>query len=187
MDPYIIATERLGLRRWLESDIEPFSKMNNDDDVMKYFPGKLNITETIALVEKINLDFNKNHFGLFAVENKLTTEFIGFTGFAIPTFDSFFTPCVEIGWRYKKEVWGQGFATEAAIACLVYGFNSLQFDEIVSFTSSINVQSEKVMGRIGMTHVTDFDHPKIENGNILCRHVLYQITKAEFDASRKKI
>ena len=126
-------------------------------------------------MQRIKLHFQKNDFGLFAVENKLTEQFIGFTGFNILAFESFFTPCVEIGWRYKKEVWGNGFATEAASACLRYGFEDLKFDKIVSFTSTLNKNSERLMRRIGMIYVTEFDHPNIEKENILCRHVLYQI------------
>lgn len=174
MASYILTTERLGLRRWIDEDIKPFCEMNKDIEVMKYFPKKLTNKETLEMVQRMNLHFDKNNFGLFAVENKSTKQFIGFTGFSIPTFKAFFTPCVEIGWRYKKEAWGQGFATEAANACLKYGFDVLGFDKIVSFTSVLNTNSEKVMRRIGMSYVTNFDHPKIKKNSPLCQHVLYQ-------------
>jgi len=160
MSLYIITTARLGLRKWLPSDIAPFTNMNQDETVMQYFPKTLTDEETIAMVTRINAHFEKHGFGLFAVEHKLTKEFIGYTGFAIPNFESFFTPCVEIGWRFKKEVWGQGFATEAAMACLRYGFENLGFDEVFSFTAAINIKSENVMQRIGMTHTGYLDHPK---------------------------
>ncbi|MEJ7676759.1 MAG: GNAT family N-acetyltransferase [Segetibacter sp.] len=177
MSNYIISAERLGLRRWIESDLKPFTAMNKDVQVMKYFPKTLTDKETFEMMQRINLHFDKNGFGLFAVESRLTKQFIGFTGFSIPTFESFFTPCIEIGWRYKKEAWGQGFATEAAKACLKYGFETLQFDKVVSFTSAINLNSEKVMKKIGMTKVGEFDHPKVEVTDILCKHVLYEIKK----------
>jgi [ribosomal protein S5]-alanine N-acetyltransferase len=175
MNSYILSTERLGLRRWIDSDITPFAEMNADADVMEYFPKTLTYSETLEMVQRINLHFDKNNFGLFAVEDKITKEFIGFTGFSIPTFDSFFTPCVEIGWRYKKEKWGHGYATESAKACLKYGFDTLNFSKIVSFTSSANRKSINVMEKIGMAYEADFDHPRIEKNSILCRHVLYQI------------
>src|SRR3982750_4564631 len=92
MNSYIITTERLGLRRWLPSDLAPFASMSKDETVMRYFPKMLTDEETCALIEKINVHFEKNKFGLFAVEDKLTKGFIGFTGFAIPDFESFFTP-----------------------------------------------------------------------------------------------
>lgn len=172
----IIVTERLYLRQWIDADITPFAQMNSDSDVMKYFPKKLSESETKEMINRINLSFDKNNFGLFAVENKSTGEFIGFTGFSIPQFEAFFTPCIEIGWRYKKESWGQGFATEAAISCIVYGFKTLRFGKIVSFTSAINKKSISVMEKIGMKYVADFNHPKIEETNCLCRHLLYEIT-----------
>ena len=178
MIDYIISTERLGLRTWIESDIDPFVQMNEDKEVMKYFLKTLSHSESVEMMKRIQLHFQNNGFGLYAVEHKETKQFIGFTGFSIPTFDASFTPCIEIGWRFKKEFWRQGLATEAALACLTYGFDILNFDQIVSFTSVLNVNSEKVMKRIGMTFQEYFDHPKVENNNPLLRHVLYTIDNA---------
>jgi RimJ/RimL family protein N-acetyltransferase len=176
MNSYIISTKRLGLRKWKDSDILPFAEMNADPEVMKYFPNIFSEAETRSMVKRIQSHFGRNGFGLFAVEIKATGEFIGFTGFSIPGFESFFTPCVEIGWRYKKEFWGRGYATEAARACLTYGFETLQLKRIVSFTSPLNVNSERLMKRIGMNYAGDFDHPLIRKDHVLCRHVLYEIT-----------
>ncbi|MEP7080088.1 MAG: GNAT family N-acetyltransferase [Ginsengibacter sp.] len=174
MSPCIISTERLCLRKWIDSDSEPFIKMNSDQAVMEYFPQLSSEADTLSMINRINLAFEKNGFGLWAVEDKITKDFLGFTGFMIPQFESFFTPCIEIGWRFRKESWGQGLATEAAKACIDYGFNKLGFTKIVSFTSALNVKSEKVMQRIGMNYVANFDHPKIEKENLLCQHVLYE-------------
>ena len=178
MDNYIITTERLGLRRWVDTDTQPFIEMNSDPDVMKYFPKLLSEEETLLMIQRIHHGFEKNGFGLFAVENKRTFELLGFTGFSIPGFESYFTPCIEIGWRYKKKAWGQGFATEAANACLQYGFSKLGFNKIVSFTATININSEKLMQRIGMKKMNEFDHPNIAKTHPVCRHVLYEITCA---------
>ncbi len=175
MNNYIISTQRLGLRRWIDTDTQPFIEMNSDPEVMKYFPRLFTKEETLLIIQRINKGFEKNGFGLLAVENKQTQEFLGFTGFSIPGFESFFTPCIEIGWRYNKQAWGQGFATEAANACLQYGFSTLGFDKVVSFTASINTRSEKLMQRIGMKKINEFDHPNIEKISPVCRHVLYEI------------
>ena len=170
---YIISTPRLGLRRWVESDAEPFITMNSDPIVMEFFPKLLTSEETRNMIQRIDLSFEQHGYGLFAVEKKSTEEFLGFTGFARPVFESWFTPCMEIGWRYKQQAWGNGYATEAAAACLAYGFQTLHFDKVFSFTSILNGRSEKVMKRIGLTRMAEFDHPKIEQGHALCRHVLY--------------
>jgi len=177
MMEYIITTERLGLRRWTEDDYLPFAKMNKDKEVMQYFPSLLTDEETTAMINRINLHFEKHGFGLFALEKLSTKEFIGYTGFMVPSFESSFTPCVEIGWRLRKEDWGKGYATEAAKACLRYGFEVLGFKKIYSFTSTINLRSEKVMQSIGMIKEGEFDHPKIALDHPLCRHVLYTIEK----------
>jgi len=174
---YIISTERLGLRKWKEPDIIPFASLNVDEEVMRYFPKTLNYDQTYEMVERIRLHFENHGFGLYAVEKKDTNEFIGFTGFSIPAFDSFFTPCIEIGWRFKKEEWNKGFATEAAKACLDFGFKKLNFDKVVSFTAIVNTRSENVMKRIGMTKTGEFNHPKIDTGSPLCRHLLYELKK----------
>ncbi len=88
-------------------------------------------------MKRINSHFEQHGFGLLAVEKLNTKEFIGYAGFMIPPFESFFTPCIEIGWRLKKEEWNKGYATEAAQACLKYGFDTLQFKTLYSFTAVI--------------------------------------------------
>jgi len=176
----IISTERLGLRHWLESDIVPLAQMNSDKQVMQYFPNTLSFDESVEMLNRINNHFNGNSFGLYAVELKSTNEFIGFTGFSIPGFETDFTPCIEIGWRFRKEVLGNGYATEAARACLQYGFETLKFDTILSFTAVPNKPSEKLMKRIGMQYLGRFEHPKIEKDHPLCEHVLYQSTREDY-------
>ncbi len=174
MDSLII-TERLKLRKWVDTDLLPFSEMNKDPDVMKYFPSVLSDDETATMMNRIKTHFNEHGFGLFGIEKLATGVFMGFTGFMIPKFTSFFTPCIEIGWRIKKEEWNNGYATEAAKACLQYGFETLHFEKVYSFTSTINDKSERVMQKIGMTKEGEFNHPNIPVESPLCRHVLYKI------------
>ena len=89
--------------------------------------------------------------------------FIGFVGLAEPRFEAPFTPCVEIGWRLRRDAWGHGYATEAAEAVLAHGFETLHLPEIVSFTTVANEPSQAVMRRLGMHHdpADDFDHPSV--------------------------
>jgi len=90
---------------------------------------------------------------------------------------------VEIGWRLAIESWGKGYATEAARASLDHGFGDLGLNEIVSFTVPDNSRSRRVMERIGMIHnsADDFDHPSLEEGHRLRRHVLYRIKREAWD------
>nr|WP_281260064.1 GNAT family N-acetyltransferase [Alkalibacterium olivapovliticus] len=167
------------LRDWKESDIDMFSQMNKDSDVMAYFPKTLTEKETLNLYTKIQTEFDQFGYGLYAVELKSTGEFIGFTGFHWATFESSFTPCIEIGWRLKKESWGKGYATEGAMACLNVGFTQLNFDKIISFTAAINDPSRRVMEKIGLTYVKNFDFPGIDNKHLI-NHVLFSLDRQSY-------
>lgn len=179
-----IETPRLLLRDWKESDIDSFVKMNLDGEVMKYFPKLLTESETYDLYNKICAEFKEFGYGLYAVELKEDEEFIGFTGFHWATFEASFTPCIEIGWRLKKEYWGNGYSTEGAQACLEHGFNHLGFKKIISFTADINKPSMNVMNKIGLTYVKNFDFPNL-NDEKLKNHVLYSIDDKEYFSTNK--
>jgi RimJ/RimL family protein N-acetyltransferase len=179
MTAQTLTTDRLLLRPWRPSDRAPFAALNADPEVMRYFPKLLTREESDAFVDRIEANFAARGWGLWAVEVIDGPEFIGFVGLNVPGFEAAFTPCVEVGWRLAKEHWGNGYATEAARAATHYGFQVLELDEIVSFTSTVNRPSRAVMERIGMTHdaAEDFDHPNVPPGHELCRHVLYRLAK----------
>jgi RimJ/RimL family protein N-acetyltransferase len=179
MQNIFIETPRLILRQWKQSDEEPYISLNADPEVMEYFPSVKTPTETLAQIERIAAYIDKNGYGFWAVERKDNQQFIGFTGICEPGFDAHFTPCIEVGWRLSKENWGHGFATEAALACLDFGFDKLSLKEIYSFTSIHNYRSEKVMQRIGMEKAGEFDHPLIADGHWLKKHVVYKISSGK--------
>lgn len=168
-------TKRLVFRDWNEQDLNEFRIMNKDTRVMEYFKKILNKEETDRFYNAIQDEFRNYGYGLYAVETRHNNDFIGFIGFHWANFNSQFTPCIEIGWRLKYEAWGNGFATEGAKACLKYGFDTLGFNKIYSFTSKINLSSENVMKKVGMVKVMEFEHPNIMENNPLRKHVLYSI------------
>lgn len=176
-DKYKFTSERLGFRAWDENDIEPFAAMNSNKSVMEYFPKTLSKVESKKFVKKIITVFNTYEYGLYAVDELQTNEFIGFIGFSHPSFELEFDPFIEIGWRLKEDKWNKGFATEGAKRCLKFGFEELNFEDIYSFTSKVNKRSERVMQKIGMKKIREFEHPNIEVGNLLKPHVLYKIEK----------
>ncbi len=102
-----IETPRLSLRDWNTHDLAPFIRMNQDSDVMRFFPKPLSPSETTAFYERIQHSFHENGYGLYAVEVKASGEFIGFIGFNRASFEAPFTPCIEIGWRLKKRSLGE--------------------------------------------------------------------------------
>ena len=143
---------------------------------MEYFPSTLSSPESDVLADAISSHLDEHGWGLWAVDIPEVTSFAGFIGLSRPRFEAHFTPCTEVGWRLDPEFWGHGYATEGAMAALRFGFDTLGFDEIVSFTTASNMPSRRVMERIGMTHDPrdDFDHPSLAVGHKLRRHVLYR-------------
>ena len=175
----MINTERLIFREWKGSDLELFAEINACKQVCEFLPGPLSRKESDLFAEKIICHFEKNGYGLYALELERAGKFIGFTGLNIPELISNFMPAVEIGWRLAYNYWGKGYATEAAIAVLAYGFDKLALKEIVSFTVPANIRSRRVMERIGLHHNKndDFNHPNFGDGHRLQKHVLYRLRK----------
>ncbi len=179
--PHELRTERLYLRRWRASDRLPFAQMNGDPRVMEFFPGLLSQQESDAVVDRIEAHFQQRGFGMWAVEIPGMVPFAGFIGLSIPRFEAHFTPCIEVGWRLDAAYWNRGYATEGARAALEFGFHWLRAEQIVSFTVPLNVRSQRVMEKLGMTRSPDddFDHPLLAEGHPLRRHVLYRRKRPE--------
>jgi RimJ/RimL family protein N-acetyltransferase len=168
------------LRPWRDSDLPTFAALNADPRVMEFLPTVLDRVASDAMATRIRDHFARHGFGLWAVEVPGGSDFIGFVGLHIPTFETHFTPCVEIGWRLAYDHWGRGHATTAARRALDFAFAKLNCSEVVSFTVPHNVRSRRVMERLGMTHDADddFDHPVLPAGHPLRRHVLYRLARS---------
>lgn len=178
-DSYLIKTERLGLRNWESKDLDPMATINADPEVMEFFPKRATKKETALFIKRMQENYNDHGFCYFAVDVLATNEFIGFVGLLKQTYESPFTPCVDIGWRLKKSSWGKGYATEGAKACLEYGFHELGLESIYSVASVINTKSTNVMRKIGMTKLLEFDHPKILNFKKIKRCEVYRLLAEE--------
>jgi RimJ/RimL family protein N-acetyltransferase len=179
-----IETDRLLMRRWRDSDREPFAALNGDPQTMRFFPATLDRSASDAVVDRIEARFDELGYGLWALEVAATGEFIGFTGLNGPVGDGI--PAaggVEIGWRLARNAWHQGYATEAAAAALDLAFTAVGLAEIWSFTAVLNEPSQAVMRRIGLTEVTRFDHPRIPTGHPLRPHVLFHLASPAASAS----
>lgn len=170
-----LRTDRLLLRHWQDSDLDPWAATNADPEVREHFPDLLTREQSAASIAHFQAGLDRRGYGLWAVEVLATGEFIGFTGLD-PVDEGMPFTGVEIGWRLTRSAWGHGYATEAALACLDFAFKTLELPEIVSMTTTTNLRSQAVMRRIGMTRdpAADFDHPNVPDGP-LRRHVLYRI------------
>lgn len=167
-------TPRLALRAWREKDLPEFAAMNADERVMEYFPATLTAEESADLLDRIRDEFSTEGFGPYAVERLSDGELLGFTGLHRVTFSGGLEGQVEILWRLRHDAWGQGYATEAARACIAHAAK-LGIPELVAFTFVGNGRSRRVMQKLGMTCVGEFDHPVLPEGHPLRRHALYRI------------
>jgi len=174
-----IETPRLILRDWRDSDVEAYVQMNADPRVTKFFPHRYTRERSETTAAMIREQLARNGYGWWAVEVRGGTPFAGVIALQAVPFQAPFTPANEIGWRFAFEHWGKGYATEGARAALEFAFDELKWPEVIAFTAASNIRSQRVMERLGMTHDPrdSFDHPKIESGHPLRRHVLYRVRK----------
>jgi RimJ/RimL family protein N-acetyltransferase len=124
-----LVTTRLRLRSWNDEDVAPMLAMSTDPEVMRHFPRVMTAKEVRAFVVRQRSLLAVGEPGLYAVERRDDSSFVGFVGLATQTFEAPFTPCVEVGWRLVRDAWGHGFATEAARAALRHGFEDLGLRE----------------------------------------------------------
>lgn len=175
-----LETPRLRLRQWRDSDREPFAALNSDPEVMEYFAAPLSRQASDASIAAWQSQFAERGWSNWAVEERASGRFGGFVGLTVPVRTLPFSPCVEIGWRLSRDLWGKGYATEAAREVLRIGFEQISLDEIVSFTTVRNGRSRAVMERIGMKRHDDFDYPAFPDGHPLRRHCLYRLTRSQW-------
>lgn len=175
-----ITTERLHLRHWDKaSDSKAFHRLNNDPEVMHFFPGRKTRSESDALLDRIEQQIVRNGYSWSAILTRGTNEIVGFGGIAKVEAEFPNGPSAEIGWRFVPETWSNGYASEMGTAILRYGFEELKLPEILSFGVVENDKSFAVMKRIGMQRFEegDFDHPNIDANQYpdLLRHHCYRL------------
>ncbi len=175
----VLRTSRLVLRGWTDADRAPFAALNADPEVMAHFPSTLSRAESDTYLDRARAGLEGRGWGLWAVELVDGGGLVGAIGLNPVTFDVPFAPTVELAWRLDRAHWGRGLAPEGAAAAVDHAFTSLDLDEVVAFTTTTNVASQRVMQKLGMRTdpAEDFDHPAIAEGHPLRRHVLYRLRR----------
>ncbi len=166
----IIETPRLLLREFVLNDAENIWELNSDPEVIKYTGDPP--FETIEKAREFLLnykDYEKNSFGRWAVITKASNSFIGWCGLKFNEQN-----LVDIGFRFFRREWNKGYATEAAHACLVYGFKELNLNEIIGRVARQNKASIKVLEKLSM------DYWKNDNCKGIEDSLYYRITKEQY-------
>jgi RimJ/RimL family protein N-acetyltransferase len=173
-----IRTERLIMRRWRESDREPFAALNGDAETMRYFPSTLSRAESDAMIDRIEGLFDGQGYGLWALEVAGDGEFIGFAGLNPMPAGLPGAGGLEVGYRLSRAAWHRGYATEAARAAVDVAFCGAGKAEIFSMTAVLNEPSQAVMRRLGLAEFARFDHSRIPEGSPLRPHVVYRLERS---------
>ena len=150
----VLETERTYLRELTIADAESFYRLNLDKEVVQYTGDVAFESINHAKLFLENYDqYAKYGIGRWAVIHKETEEFLGWCGlkFTLTPYE------YDIGFRFFKKHWNQGYATETAKACIEYGFNTMQVARIIGRAMKANVASVKVLEKIGLGYERDFD------------------------------
>lgn len=171
----MITTDRLALRPPVDADRPGVAEMNGDPRVGDWLGGVRDRAASDAFLDQHMAHIAEHGFGFWVVERKADARVIGMTGLWWVPPELGMAPVVEIGWRFRPDAWGQGYATEAARAALDHGFEKLKLPEIIAFTARTNLASQNVMRRLGMVHAPerDFEHPGLAEDHPLRAHVTF--------------
>lgn len=154
------ATERLILRELIPSDEKGMFTLDADPEVHKYLGNQpvTSMEEIRAAIRFIRQQYVDNGIGRWAVIEKATNQFVGWAGLKLIT-----TPInnrvgyYDLGYRFIKQYWGKGYASEAAKAIVDYGFNRMGLKEIYGMVETGNIASRKVLEKAGLKYLETFE------------------------------
>ncbi|GHV48949.1 acetyltransferase [Spirochaetia bacterium] len=168
----LVETERLYLREFTINDINDLSKILQDIEVMYAWEHSFSDEEVNNWFNKNSESYIKNGFGFWAVIHKTTNKLLGYCGITIQKING--NDLLEIGYSLKKIYWHKGYATEAALGCKNYAFETLKAKKIYSIIRENNISSQNVAKRIGMEKI---DETIKHYYNIDMLHYIFQINK----------
>lgn len=168
--PIQLETSRLVMKQFCEEDAHYLFELNSDPDVTRYVGegAFISIEDVYTFIRNYG-QYERYKMGRLNLFDKQTGEFIGWCGLKFLEDNS----QVDLGYRLLKRHWGKGYATEASIACLDYGFNTLNLQKIIGTAMKENTASIRIFEKLGLKHSHDInDHGQP------C--VVYAITKDEW-------
>ena len=176
----ITETERLIIREIVSTDVDAMYELHSDPEVHRYLGNKI-ITSQEKLIKAIDslrqqyIDFG---VGRWAMIDKKTNEFIGWTGIEFVTKETNNYKCFyDLGYRLLKRFWGQGFATESAFASVDYAFDKLNTTEIYAMADIENEGSNKILKKVGLKFIETFDFEGI-------KHNWYKLERSKYEKQK---
>jgi RimJ/RimL family protein N-acetyltransferase len=145
----ILETPRLALRELVPDDAEAIARIICDQETMRYYPAPFTRADADEWIARNQRRYQANGHGLWAVLLKASGELIGDCGVVLQQVEG--EPLPEVGYHFRRDMWRQGFATEAARACFDWGFQHLPADFLISLIRPENAPSRRVAERNGLT------------------------------------
>jgi RimJ/RimL family protein N-acetyltransferase len=136
------------LRKFLLEDVEALFQCLGDSESMQFYSRPKTWEETMGWIKWCQKSYAAHGHGLWAVIFRENASCIGDCGLSIQMVDG--VPEPEIGYHIRKDYWKQGLATEAALACRDYAFDTLNMPRIISCMHPDNVPSRRVAEKVGM-------------------------------------
>ena len=144
----ILETERLVLRPFTPNDVEALEAVLGDPVAMEFYPAPLTREGVEGWIRKNLERYEKDGYGLNAIVLRETGEVIGDCGCVVQLVEE--REQVEIGYHVQRSLWGRGYATEAARACMIYAFHQLDAQRVISMIRPENVSSRRVAEKNGL-------------------------------------
>ena len=144
----VLATPRLLLREFIPPDVDALEDILGDPVAMQYYPAPFDRAEIESWVRRNRARYVHSGFGLWAVLPKHSDELIGDCGCFVRDFEGDFE--FEMAWHVRRDLWGRGYATEAAQYCIDYAFSRLGATRIIALVRPENKSSCRVAEKIGM-------------------------------------
>ena len=174
----MITTERLILRLPEPADRPALHAMWADPEVMAQLAPVKDADASDAVLLKHD-SYRDEGLGFWTVERKSDGSVIGFCGLKRGDAHNPIAGEVEAGWIIDKPYWRQGYAYEAMVAALLWGWANLPVERIYAITAAVNLKSQRLMERLGMTRLPDgdYEHPSFAPGDPLRPTVTYAIDR----------
>lgn len=170
-------TDRFIVREILTTDVDGLFELDADPEVHRY-PGNKPVTDknqALEVIHFIRQQYIDNGIGRWAIIDKKTNDFIGWTGLKfVTTLTNNHIHYYDIGYRLRKKYWGQGIATETALASLHYAFVELKATEVYAMADCRNDGSNKILNKIGLRFIETFDLDGI-------KHNWYKLERKEYE------
>jgi ribosomal-protein-alanine N-acetyltransferase len=154
----MIETKRLLLREFLAEDLPVLHVILSDPITMSFWPEPFSLERTEEWIQRSIASYAKNRFGRWAVKLKKNGRIIGDVGIMLAEIDGHAER--DLGYIVYKDFWNNGYATEAALACVEYAFNSLGIKRLVAIMSHDNIASARVAEKTGMKRKKEFLYKK---------------------------